>query len=139
MQSIDLNKDINRETPMSNKNDKPTPTATVKVGTNSNKLPWPQDKSGATQELRRGAVRAIGRIMGSEENLKRVLETLEVAKLYAVERMEEQRKEMTLTKERAEARKEAAAKLASDSLVARVKAKKAEVKKVEAELKNLLK
>ncbi len=139
MQSIDLNKDINRETPMSTKNDKPTPTATVKVGTNSNKLPWPQDKSGATQELRRGAVRAIGRIMGSEENLKRVLETLEVAKLYAVERMEEQRNEMALVKARAESRKEEAAKLVTDSLVQRVKAKKAEVKKVEAELKNLLK
>ena len=139
MQSIDLNKDINRETPMSTKNDKPTPTATVKVGTNSNKLPWPQDKSGATQELRRGAVRAIGRIMGSEENLKRVLETLEVAKLYAVERMEEQRNEMALVKARSESRKEEAAKLVTDSLVQRVKAKKAEVKKVEAELKNLLK
>lgn len=139
MQSIDLDNDINRENPMSTKNDKPTPKATVKVGTNSNKLPWPQDKSGSTQELRRGAVRAIGRIMGSEENLNRVLETLEVAKLYAQERMEEQRKEMALVKARAESRKEEAAKLVTDSLVQRVKAKKAEVKKVEAELKNLLK
>ena len=122
------------------KKDKPTQTKpTVRVvGTNSNKLPWPQDNSGSTQELRRGAVRAIGRIMGSEDNLKKVLETLEVARLYAIERMEEQQIEMKVKVKAMEDRKALKAELLKSELRQRVKSKRAEIKRVESEIKKLL-
>jgi hypothetical protein len=85
----------------------PTPETKAparKVGTNSNKLPFTQDRSGARQELRRGGVRAIGRIMGDEARLADLLTDLEVLAEYATARYAEQINERLLKQKAARAR-----------------------------------
>jgi hypothetical protein len=62
-----------------------------KVGTNSAKLPWPQDRGGITSLLRREGARAIGRIGGREDRLELVLEVLDILREYAIEKYEFQR------------------------------------------------
>ena len=76
--------------------------------------------------------------MGSEDNLKKVLETLEVARLYAIERMEEQQVEMKVKVKAMQDRKALNAELLKSELRQRVKSKKAEIKRVESEIKKLL-
>jgi len=75
-----------------------------KVGTNSAKLPWPQDRNGTTLMLRREGARSIGRIGGREDRLALVLETLEILRMYAIEKYEAQIESKAAKKERADAR-----------------------------------
>ena len=117
---------------MSKSQKTPTPVTKVVVGTNSNKLPWPQDKSGSTQELRRGIVRAIGRMSGSDESFDLVIETLEVGAAYAEARLAEQKREV---KARLDAQRKAvaAAKALEENRVqAQIAANIKEIERLEA-------
>lgn len=108
----------------------PTPKTSParKVGTNSNKLPFTQDRSGARQELRRGGVRAIGRIMGDKTRLEDLLTDLEVLAEYAQARYNEQITERTLKQKAARDR------VAAEQVALRANAEQ-EVKRREAAAK----
>lgn len=129
---------------MSNITQKPTQSKTEdkpvrKVGTNSSKLPFPQDRGGITQELRRGGVRAIGRIAGNEDALETVLQTLEVLADYARERCEEQKQELANRRARIQERADIEAKVAADALKLDLKRKQDAVKRAQDELKQVTK
>lgn len=64
---------------------KPTPIV------NSRLLKYPQDRGGVTSKLRREAARSVGRIAGDEVKLKLVLDTLDVARQYALDKFEAQK------------------------------------------------
>lgn len=77
-----------------------------KVGTNSAKLPWPQDRGGITSLLRREGARAIGRIGGRKDRLDLVLEVLDILRQYAIEKYEFQRTAVDSKRKAAEDRAE---------------------------------
>jgi len=76
----------------------------AKVGTNSAKLPWGQDKQGITLLLRREGSRAIGRMGGRPERLALVIETLEILTEYAKVKFEFQNDQKVNRRKAAEAR-----------------------------------
>ena len=117
---------------------KPIPaTAAAKpaVGTNSNKLPFTQDRSGARQELRRGGVRAVGRIMADKKRLEAFLADLEVLADYGRARFEEQRVEMANKRAAAAKRQAAQDKIAKEAAKADLVQKRRALARAEADVK----
>lgn len=64
--------------------------------TNASKLPWMQDRHGFVANLRREGCRSIGRMMGDDQKMEVLMDTLRILARYAAAKMEEQK--VTATK-----------------------------------------
>ena len=131
-------------TPEATNNKTKTEAIREKVGTNSAKLPWPQDKGGITSLLRREGARAIGRIGGRKERLDLVLEVLDILRQYAIEKYEFQRTaadaKRTAAEERAEfirTQRKREAATAIEAKVALARQSNKEAKALQKEYDNL--
>ena len=71
------------------------------VGTNPLQLPFPQDPSGVFLDLRRGALKSIGRINGDAEKLSNFKNILGILLRHAEERFEVDTKQREVAKKNA--------------------------------------
>lgn len=102
------------------------------IGTNAEKLPWPQDIGGITARLKREGCRSIGRINGNDDHFDTVMKVLRVLAEHAKIKLIAQKKHNVDKKDHSLAQRAAsAATKAGDRAL--------KIRNIEADMKHLQK